>query len=285
MTLRWRDLPRTTRDEVRRLAENGYPHPDPAIQRAAVDWATRVRTVTQWFSAAIAVSLILTLSYSLLTLLGLVLILSMLYWQLAAVRNAEGVERANLEVMINSVPLPAAEPFAARRRFFYPSPDLTALLWAGASVVLTISIQDMINRLPLDALPGRLLEAIRVTAVVICLVPGLIWLLVALLTHRGRGTLVGMDADGVTIPHLGLTFGWADVERVDFGYGMSLAFRLRDADGVLRRAHPKPWRRIQARHVQGALVIPAVLLREPIDKVVAQARALHSASLAGTAAH
>jgi len=80
-----------------------------------------------------------------------------------------------------------------------------------------------------------------------------------------------------------LHIGWDEVERVDFDHGMSLDFRLRDADSVVRRAAPRPWRRWQARQHRGVLSIPAVQLREPIGEVVAKARALHSAAHQGEA--
>jgi hypothetical protein len=84
-----------------------------------------------------------------------------------------------------------------------------------------------------------------------------------------------------------MTLRWRDlprttrdeVERVDFGHGMTLAFRLRDPDAVMARAKPRPWRRWQARHLQGVLAIPAVQLREPIGEVVAKARALHDGAM------
>ncbi|MEV6966203.1 hypothetical protein AB0M47_13895 [Hamadaea sp. NPDC051192] len=56
MTPRWRDVPRTTREEVRRLAHRGYPHPDPAVQQAAAAWGARARRHAFWMSPFVALA-------------------------------------------------------------------------------------------------------------------------------------------------------------------------------------------------------------------------------------
>ncbi|MEV0274164.1 hypothetical protein AB0H43_35790 [Hamadaea sp. NPDC050747] len=302
MTMRWGELPRTTRDEVRRLAQKGYPHPDPAIQRAAADWGVRVRRLLVWLFPLMAVAVLPTFLPSSWRygasgvvdfLLGAwirgaeILVLVGAIWFTVSVRHSERVERVNTEALLNAVHRPATEPFTAHRRLLVPGYDLGVVTWGVFAATMTLSMLDSVGEMTAEDSPAILrtltpwAESVVITFGVSL---GAIHLATAAMIPRGRGALVALDADGVTIPHLGLAFGWAEVDRVEFGHGMSLAFRLRDADGVLRRAQPKPWRRWQVRHLQGVLSIPAVSMREPISEVVAKARALHSASLAGTAA-
>ncbi|MCP2327240.1 uncharacterized protein YggT (Ycf19 family) [Hamadaea flava] len=298
MTLRWRDLPRTTRREIQQLAESGYPHPDPAIQRAAANWGARARRLMVWMSPYMALALLPTFlprsirydssaGVDLLILAWylsfLVVMVTWAFWYGFSGRNIEQVERVNTEALINAIHRPSSEPFVAHRRLFLPGFDLAPVTWGAFTVAMTVFLLHGVDEVVAEDAPAVLTALApwakgTVVAFGICL--GGIHVAAAAITPRGRGALVAMDADGVTIPHLGLTFGWAEVERVDFGHGMSLSFRLRDADGVLGRARPKPWRRWQARHLQGALAIPAIQFREPIGEVVARARALHSATYA-----
>jgi len=254
MTARWRDLPHSTREEVRRCAANGHPHPDPTVRQAAADWGARVRRIQLSLMPLLPVGMILNFSRDLLPesdsmltdfafglapiLISLAFFVGFGLWLALSTRHAERVERVNLEALLNAAHLPSDEPFVAHRRLFVPGFDVAAVGWIAFAAVFSLGLLHGIDDMLADGAPGVLTAAgpfLRASATAFGVAIGATWFGLAAVTPRGRGALLTMDPAGVTIPHLGLTFGWDEVERVDFGHGMSLDFRLRDADAVVRR--------------------------------------------------